>query len=89
MATLTFEFDDQTLAIIVNDVCKTYGYQEEVSDPADRRGPKIANPQTKAEFARAHVIGHLNEISRARRTIEATEAAQAQVQVVTLQELAQ
>lgn len=62
MATLQCTFDDQEFETIIEAVCATYGYQPTITDPANRRGPQLPNPQTKAEFTRAHVIGHLHQI---------------------------
>lgn len=87
MATLTFEFDDTALATVIDAVCSTYGYHETVPDSSNRRAPQIPNPQTKMEFARAHVISHLNEITRNYLQQRALETVRDTVPAVTLEEV--
>lgn len=63
--------DDAKAARVIDAVCATYGYPEQVPDPAwvdpgdGSTAPLIDNPQSKRQFVQTHLRQHLREITRA------------------------
>jgi hypothetical protein len=63
MATISFAIPDDVLPRVLDAFAEMYGYQDQVSDPANP-GEMIPNPQTKAQFARRKIIDYVREMVR-------------------------
>jgi hypothetical protein len=85
MATLSFSFDtgSVTVARIVDAMAITYGYQATIPDPQNA-GQSIANPETKAQFAKAQIKRIITEAVKNAEMHEARKAAEATVTDITL-----
>ncbi len=85
MATLSFSFEtgSVTVARIVDAMALHYGYQANIPDPANA-GQTIANPETKAQFAKSQIRHIIMEAVKNAEMTEARQAAEATVTNITL-----
>lgn len=81
MATLTFTIPDAALPRVVDAFATAYGYQALIGDPP------VANPETRGQFMRRHVMEFIKntvqavEVNVAAETARATEIAKPTVSV--------
>jgi hypothetical protein len=86
--TITFSYqvpDAATQQRLIDGVCGTYGYTATVPDPANPAGPPIANPETRAQFARRQVRLWLFQSIRDWEAQKAADAANAAAAAVDAQ----
>lgn len=72
MAVISINIPDNLLPRVINGIAVFYGYQAEVQN---ENGETVANPQTKAQFAKKQLIEHIKHCVKTVETDEAVNAA--------------
>lgn len=73
MAIFSVEIADEDVMRVIESLCVNYGWQENISDPADPMGT-VGNPETKAIFANRMVRQFLGEHVQKYEIDKATKA---------------
>jgi hypothetical protein len=57
---IKFTIPDNKVQLIIDAICKHYGYQDTIQDPKNPQS-KIANPETKQQFTKRMTIAFWKE----------------------------
>ncbi len=75
MAAITINIPDAVAGRVMDAFASRYGWAATIPDPANPTGPMIANPQAKAQFAKARVAAFVHDIVKAHEAVTAAETA--------------
>jgi hypothetical protein len=83
MATLTLTYDTGAVSLsrIQDAIAAAYGYQTTIPDG---NGGTIPNPESKAQFARRMIGGHIKSVVRTQELAAARVASETSIAEITL-----